>query len=132
MLKDEEKFGIKKFETYKKFGEKVYQIRENVIKNIKHLKQKNKKIIGYGAPAKATTSLNFFGISQEIDFIVEDNKLKHNKYIPGVKILIKDKNLIKNNKIPILVFAWNFFKEIKKNNSLLGNKFINIKDLENN
>jgi len=132
MLKEEEKFGIKKFETYKKFGEKVYQIRENVIKNIKHLKQKNKKIIGYGAPAKATTSLNFFGISQEIDFIVEDNKLKHNKYIPGVKILIKDKNLIKNNKIPILVFAWNFFKEIKKNNSLLGNKFINIKDLENN
>ena len=35
MLLEEEKFGIKKFETYKKFGEKVYKIRENVLKNIK-------------------------------------------------------------------------------------------------
>ena len=52
---------------------------------------KNKKIIGYGAPAKATTALNFFGISDHIDYIIEDNKLKHNKFIPGVKIPIKNK-----------------------------------------
>ena len=39
MLKEEEKFGIKKFKTYKKFGEKVYKIRENVRKNIKKLKK---------------------------------------------------------------------------------------------
>ena len=37
----------------------MYQIRENVLKNIKKLKEKNKIIIGYGAPAKATTALNF-------------------------------------------------------------------------
>ena len=35
MLKEEEKFGIKKFDTYKKFGEKVYRIRENVRKKYK-------------------------------------------------------------------------------------------------
>ena len=59
MLKEEESFGIKQFETYKKFGEKVYKIRENVRKNIKKLKDKNKIVLGYGAPAKATTALNF-------------------------------------------------------------------------
>ena len=64
MLSEEENFGIKKFKTYKEFGEKVYKIRENVIQNIKKLKNKKKQIIGYGAPAKATTALNFFGISQ--------------------------------------------------------------------
>ncbi len=85
MLKEEEKFGIKNFETYKNFGEKVYKIRDNVRKNIKKLRNKNKLIIGYGAPAKATTALNFFGITNEIDFVIEDNKLKHNKFIPGVK-----------------------------------------------
>ena len=85
MLKEEENFGIKNFKTYQKFGEKVYKIRESVLANIKKLKEKNKTIIGYGAPAKATTALNFFGITEEIDFIVEDNKLKHNKFIPGVK-----------------------------------------------
>tara|TARA_X000001036_G_scaffold387190_1_gene382778 strand:+ start:2106 stop:4658 length:2553 start_codon:yes stop_codon:yes gene_type:complete len=132
MLKDEEDFGIKNFKTYKKFGEKVYQIRENVLKNIKKLKEKNKIIIGYGAPAKATTALNFFGISKEINFIVEDNKLKHNKYIPGVKIQIKNKSQIKNKKNILLVLAWNFFKDIKKNNSNLSDNIINIKDLEIN
>ena len=91
MLKEEEKFGIKKFKTYQAFGEKVYKIRENVLLNIKKLKEKNKKIIGFGAPAKATTALNFFGIKDEIDFIVEDNKLKHNKFIKFVKIKIKSK-----------------------------------------
>ena len=132
MLKEEEKFGIKKFDTYKKFGEKVYKIRENVRKNIKNLKDKNKIIIGYGAPAKATTALNFFGITNEIDFIVEDNKLKHNKFIPGVKIPIKSKKYIKNNKNTLIVLAWNFLDDIKKNNSELSENFISIKDLETN
>ena len=39
MLKEEEKFGIKKFDTYKKFGEKVYKIRENVRRNLKKLEK---------------------------------------------------------------------------------------------
>ncbi len=132
MLKEEEKFGIKKFETYKKFGEKVYKVRENVRKNIKKLKKDSELIIGYGAPAKATTALNFFGISKEIDFIVEDNKLKHDKYIPGVKIPIKNKSQIKNKKNTLIVLAWNFYEDIVKNNSELSEFFINIKDLETN
>ena len=132
MLGDEEKFGIKKYKTYQEFGKKVYKIRENVIKNIKKLKASNKTIIGYGAPAKATTALNFFGISKEIDFIIEDNKLKHNKFIPGVKIPIKNKSKIVNKNNTLLVLAWNFFKDIKKNNVELSNNFVNIKELEIN
>ena len=102
----------------------MYKIRENVRKNIKRLKNQNKNIIGYGAPAKATTALNFFGISEEIDFIVEDNKLKHNKFVPGVKIPIKEKSEIKNKKNTIIVLAWNFFKDIKRNNLNLSDHFI--------
>ncbi len=132
MLKEEEKFGIKKFKTYQDFGKKVYKIRENVQKNFKKLKAKHNLIIGYGAPAKATTALNFFGISKEINFIVEDNKLKHNKFIPGVNIPIKNKSYIKNKNNLIVVLAWNFFSDIKKNNFGLSNNFVNIKDLEIN
>ena len=130
MLKEEEKFGIKKFKTYQDFGEKIYKIRDNVRRNIKKLKDKKKLIIGYGAPAKATTALNFFGISDEIDFVVEDNKLKHNKFIPGVNIPIKNKSKIRNKKNTLIVLAWNFFKDIKKNNTSLSDNIINIKDLE--
>jgi|TARA_B100001093_G_scaffold433472_1_gene430441 nucleoside-diphosphate-sugar epimerase len=131
LLREEDIFGIKKYKTYQKFGEKINKLKENVTKNINELKKKNKKIIGFGAPAKATTALNFFGITKQIDYIIEDNKLKHNKFIPGVLIPIKDKKTLKEKNALILVLAWNFFKEIKKNNINLSTKFINIKELEN-
>ena len=68
----------------------------------------------------------------EIDFIIEDNKLKHNKLIPGVKIPIYSKSKIKEKNLTALVLAWNFFDDIKKNNQSLFKRFINIKDLEKN
>tara|TARA_B100000795_G_scaffold14389_1_gene9805 strand:- start:77 stop:1276 length:1200 start_codon:yes stop_codon:yes gene_type:complete len=130
LLKEEEDFGIKKFSTYQKFADKIYKIRSNVINNLKKLKMKNKEIIGYGSPAKATTALNFFGVTNQIDYIIEDNPLKHGKFLPGVKIPIFSKNKINKKVSTILVLAWNFFDDIKKNNSGLSDNFINIKDLE--
>jgi hypothetical protein len=105
-------------------------LKKKVLENLKLLKIKNKNIIGYGAPAKATTALNFFNIKDEINYIIEDNHLKHGKYLPGVNIKILSKKDV-NSKDPIvLVLAWNFFEEIKKNNKDLSSKFISIKDLE--
>ena len=131
ILDEEEKYGLKKYETYKKFGQKIYNIQKNVKKNIENIKSNGKRIIGYGSPAKATTALNFFGISKEIDFIVEDNKLKHGKFIPGMKIPIVSKENIKNKNDTIVVLAWNFYRDIVNNNQDLSNNFISIKDLEN-
>ena len=130
LIKEEEKFGIKEYKTYQNFSKKVYKIREKVIQNINKIRKVNKRIIGFGSPAKATTALNFFGISNQIDCIFEDNKLKIGKYIPGANIPIKAKQKVENNS-SILVLAWNFFDDIKKNNKSLFNKFISIKDLEN-
>ena len=130
LVQEEEKFGIKKYKTYQEFAKKVYLIRDNIRKNILKLKNKNNKIIGYGSPAKATTALNFFGISDEIECIVEDNKLKHGKFLPGMNIPIVSRSKIKEKPDYALVLAWNFFEEIKKNNRDLANKFISIKDLE--
>ena len=131
LLIQEEKFGVKNYKTYQDFAKKVYKIRENVKKNILKLKKNNTKIIGYGSPAKATTALNFFGISNEIDCIVEDNKLKQGKIVPGMNIPIVSKKEIKKKPDFALVLAWNFFDEIKKKNSDLAHKFISIKELEN-
>ncbi len=101
-------------------------------KSFKRLKlaQNNTKIIGYGSPAKATTALNFFGISNEIEYIVEDNKLKQGKFLPGMKIPIVSKKSLKEKPDYALVLAWNFFDEIKKRNSDLAHKLLSIKDLE--
>ena len=130
LVKEEEDFGIKKFSTYQKFSNQIYNIRKNVINNLMRLKKNNDQIIGYGAPAKATTALNFYGVTNQIDFIIEDNKLKHGKFVPGVKIPILSKAKLKKKASKILVLAWNFYDDIKKNNSNLSEDFINIKDLE--
>ena len=132
ILQEEEEFGLRNISTYLEFGKKIESLKKEVIKNIGTLKKNYSSIVGYGAPAKATTALNFFNISKEIDYIVEDNKLKHGKYIPGVNIKIVSKKEIENKDQAILVLAWNFFDEIKKNNNVLSNNFINIKNLEKN
>jgi len=130
LLKVEEEFGIKNYKTYQNFAKKVYEIRNNVRKNIHKLKKEGTKIVGYGSPAKATTALNFFGISSEIDYIIEDNKLKQGKFVPGVKIPILGKENIKEKHQCILVLAWNFFDEIKNKNKTISDNFVSIKQLE--
>jgi nucleoside-diphosphate-sugar epimerase/SAM-dependent methyltransferase/quercetin dioxygenase-like cupin family protein len=132
-IDNEKKFGLDQFKTYEDFGKKVNAEKERVYKKIQQMKSEGNSIVGYGSPAKATTLLNYFGISNEIDYIIEDNKLKHNKFVPGMKIPIYGKDRI-NGIVPdkVIVFAWNFFDEIKKSNADLierGSEFISIKDL---
>jgi nucleoside-diphosphate-sugar epimerase/SAM-dependent methyltransferase/quercetin dioxygenase-like cupin family protein len=135
-LQNEINFGLTDYKTYLDFAKRVEAAKANVNKNIKALKDQGLTLVGYGSPAKATTSLNYYSVtSNEIDYIVEDNQLKHNKILPGVKIPIYSKDKL-NEKLPdvIIVMAWNFVEEIKKNNQDLidkGVKFISIKDLQN-
>ena len=130
-LKEEEDFGLKKISTYLNFGKKIQNLKKRVVSNINELVKKNPNIVGFGAPAKATTALNFFNIGNEIKFIIEDNELKHGKFVPGVNIPIISKKDLKIKDPQIVVLAWNFYKEIKKNNELFYKNIISIKDLEN-
>ena len=116
------------------FKNKIISYKTIFKENLKRLKEEYTYVSGYGAPAKATTLLNYFGIdNKEIDFIYEDNSLKHELFVPGtgIKILPTSKINIKTNKI-IIVFAWNFHEEILlKNKKLIseGLIFISVKDL---
>lgn len=135
-ISQEQDFGLTKYERYKRFGEDISKIKSVVRDNIKKIKDKYGSICAYGSPAKATTSLNYYGIDNSyIDFTVEDNSMKHNKLIPGVNIKIKGKDYFLDN-LPkaVVVLAWNFFELIRSKNSHIeemGVRFINIKDLEN-
>jgi len=126
----EKKIGLNKFSIYKKFGNKVFEIKKRVRDNVARMKKNGKSIVAYGSPAKATTALNFYNISKEIDFIIEDNKLKQGKFLPGMRIPILGKKNLKYKPDYLLVLAWNFFNDIKKNNKNLAEKIISIKELE--
>jgi hypothetical protein len=130
LLKEEIKLGIDNFKIFEDFRNRIEKIKTNVKKNMENLSNKYKNIYGFGAPAKATTSLNYFGIEKYFNGVFEDNELKYNKYIPGTNLKI----LKKNNKLSIdclIVFAWNFFNDIKKNNITLSENIISIKEIEN-
>lgn len=135
-LSQEKEVGMTDHEIYKKFAQKLRVIKENVNSNVKLLKSKFDRIAAYGSPAKATTALNYFGIdSSVIEYTVEDNNLKVGKIIPGVNIPIKNKDYCFEN-LPnvIIVLAWNFFEDIKRNNKELidcGVIFMSIKELQN-
>ena len=131
-IEEEINFGIDKKDVFKNFKNQIEDSKLNVLKNIKKIPG---KIAGYAAPAKASTKLNYYGINSDIiEFIVEDNPLKHNKIIPGVNIPIHNVDyLIKKDIKVVIVLAWNFFDYIvNKNKPLIekGMRFISIKELE--
>ena len=127
----EKKNKLDKIETYYQFAKNVENIKTNSLENIKEILENNQKIIGYGAPAKATTVLNYFGIDDSyFQYVLEDSEIKHNKFIPETNIQIKSKKTVNVDSYEyILVLAWNFFDSIVKNNKHIfqKSKFIKLK-----
>jgi len=128
-INKEIKYGLDKFATFVKFGEKTVNSKNRLIYLLNRLKKQNKTIVGYGATAKATTVLNYCNIDEKIiDFFIDTTPDKINKYMPGKKIPIKryNKKIYKNVDY-FLLGAWNFKKEIfKKEKKFIkkGGKFI--------
>ncbi|MDB2470972.1 class I SAM-dependent methyltransferase [Candidatus Pelagibacter bacterium] len=125
----EKKYGLDKKSTYFKFKKRVENSKKKLISIFKFCKYKNKKIIGYGATAKATTILNYCKINNKtIDYFLDTTKDKQNKYTPGTKIKVeKYKGFIDKDVDYVFLGAWNFKKEIfKKEKKYInaGGKFI--------
>ena len=102
--------------SFKMFNNKITKEVENFKYNLINFKKEKKIIIGYGAPARVSTITNFANIdSKLINYIIDDSPLKQNRFSPGkhIKILTKKNNI--NNKIEnVIVFAYEYFEDIKK------------------
>ena len=127
----EKKNKLDKIETYYKFAKDVKKAKLDSLNNIKKILSENKKILGYGAPAKATTILNYFGLNESyFKYVVDDSEIKHGKYIPETNIQIISKENVDTEDFEfVLVLAWNFYDSIVKNNKpdFKDSKFIKLK-----
>jgi 2-polyprenyl-3-methyl-5-hydroxy-6-metoxy-1,4-benzoquinol methylase len=112
--KIEIKNGLHNFSTYKSFKLRIERSKIKLIELLRKIKIDNKKIIGYGATAKAVTVLNYCGIDKKyINYFVDTTPEKQNKYMPGVKIPVKKYHKLKKNDVDYAFLgAWNFKKEI--------------------
>lgn len=125
----EEKMGFDKVEVYEDFSNKVLNFKEKLYNLLIELKKSGHSIAGYGAPAKATTLLNYLGIGKEIiDFIADKSPLKQDLFMPGNKIpIFSTDKILKENPDYLIILAWNFADEIMKQNEEYkknGGKFI--------
>ncbi|MEC7920730.1 MAG: methyltransferase C-terminal domain-containing protein, partial [Chloroflexota bacterium] len=117
----------------KLFCKKVLKIKSNLLDLFEKISNDEKKVYGYGAPAKASTLINFIG-ENNLKYIYDKSHLKQGKYLPGTSIKIKDPSEIQHYKPDyIFLFAWNFSKEIiddlKNNFNFNGKLIIPIPDL---
>ena len=129
ILEKEKIFGLKKISTYTNFSREVNLIRKELLNFLDKAKKDKKTVVGYGAPAKGNTLLNFCEINFElIDYTVDISPHKQKMYLPGSHILIKNPNeIFKTKPDYVLILPWNLKKEIMiqmKDIRKWGGKFV--------
>lgn len=115
--------------TYINFFINVHKNKLKLLILLNRLKEKNKIIAGYGAPAKANTLLNLCNIGPDmLDFIIDDSSWKQDLFTPGKRIpIVSSDKLYKNPPDYLLILAWNFadsIMEMHKEYKKRGGKFI--------
>ena len=102
--------------TNEKFARDVAQKRDALFDRVYRLKYEGKKIIGLGAPAKASTVCNYARLGPDlVDYVTEINPLRIGKFLPGMHIPIVDEEWMFKDPKPAdagILFAWNYHDEL--------------------
>ncbi|HEY4516840.1 MAG TPA: class I SAM-dependent methyltransferase [Candidatus Paceibacterota bacterium] len=129
ILQEEREAGLTDEATYHAFAKSVRANKEKVLALLKDLKAQGKKIVGYGAPAKGNTLLNYYGLGTGVlDYLTDTTSLKQGLYSPGMHIpIVHPDRLLTDTPDYILLLAWNFKDTILAKEQALrdrGVKFI--------
>ena len=114
VLSREEKAGLTNLEHYLAFGEQVKETKRKFLEFLTAAKSEKKSVVGYGAPAKGNTLLNYCGISTDlIDYTVDRSPYKQGHFLPGTHIPIYSPERIRQT-MPdyLLILPWNLKDEI--------------------
>jgi len=108
--------GLTRMETYQGFGEQVKETKRKLLEFLIGAKRAGKKVVGYGAPGKGNTLLNYCGVRTDfIDFTVDRNPYKQGKFLPGTHIPIHAPERIREARPDyLLILPWNLRDEIVK------------------
>ncbi len=108
--------GLLSKKTYDEYKTNITKLVSDFKELVRNSKREGFELIGYGAAAKGMTFLNFADV--ELDYILDDNELKHHLYTPGTNVPIKPNGFLKqykeSDKILFIPLAWNFYDEIQE------------------
>jgi SAM-dependent methyltransferase len=126
---EEASLGMNRVDYYRSFGARVAALRERLRTVLLDLTAGGARVAAYGAAAKGVTLLNYLGIGGEtLTYAVDRNVHKVGKYMPGLKLLVRETEVLGSDKPDyVLILAWNFGAEImQQQRSYIdeGGKFI--------
>lgn len=106
--------GYASIDHYLTFHRKVQSTKRNLLQLLIGIKNEGKRIVGYGAPAKGNTLLNYCGIRTDfLDYTVDRSPHKQNCYLPGSHIPVKHPDRIREDRPDyVLILPWNIKEEI--------------------
>lgn len=121
--------GINHLAYYDGFQQKALEVKLNFTDFLIRQKREGKKVAAYGAAAKGNTLLNYCGIKKDlIDYVVDANPYKQNKWMPACHVPVVNEDHLKNTKPDfVIIFPWNIKEEIIKQLHYIkdwGGKFV--------
>ena len=129
VLQDERASGLHSLEAYRSFTQRVQETKWALLELLIQLRRRGKRIVGYGAPAKGNTLLNYCGIRTDLlDYTVDRNPLKQGTRLPGTLIPVrKPEDLLADKPDYVLILPWNIADEIREQLDVIrswGGQFI--------
>ncbi len=106
--------GFTTIDRYTNFEEQVRETKRKLLDFAIAAKREGKQVVGYGAPGKGNTLLNYCGMRTDfLDYTVDRNPYKHGKFLPGTHIPIYPVSKIQETQPDyVLILPWNFKEEI--------------------
>lgn len=122
LIKKETDKGLNGLPYYDNFQQKALKVKLDLLEFLINQKKAGKKVAGYGAAAKGNTLLNYCGIKNDlIDFVVDANPHKQDKFLPASHIPVMNEEFLKAAKPDfVIILPWNLKEEITQQLSYIG------------
>jgi len=116
LIAREDAEGVRYPERYRRFAEDVEESKRALLDLLIELRRDGKQVVGYGAPGKGNTLLNYCGIRTDfLEYTVDRNPYKHGRFTPGTHIPIHPPERIAETRPDaILILPWNLAREISE------------------
>ena len=114
LLRAEQDFGLERPDAYNEFAERVVQVKLTLLRFLLDARQAGQSVVGYGAPAKGNTLLNYCGVGPELlAFTVDRSPHKQGTLLPGTRIPVRPPSAIADARPDfVLILPWNLQDEV--------------------
>jgi len=129
LRKAEKDFGMFDPKSYTAFAERVKETKRRLLEFLIEAKRAGKKVVGYGAPGKGNTLLNYCGVRTDfVDYTVDRSPHKQGNFLPGTRIpILHPDQILQDRPDYVVILPWNLKDEIAKQMKEIrswGGKFV--------